>query len=189
VIVVTHLDPEHLLLFRRTRVEEFVPLASMARDLPAAVVRSVIDPLREHLALYVERLEHCPPELRAALTGVLREPGGIRTIGRLAAAERVTARTLQNQWKVLHAGAEAMRLEDLLWMIRLLEALGRRRGGTSLGGISEDLKVGLRSLQRASRRYLVKPLGRVSVVEAGAELLRLRRRILVRLANGATRRG
>src|SRR5947199_1352503 len=49
VVVVTHLDAEHLLPFRRIPVEEFVPLASMATDLPEAVLRSVIAPLREHL--------------------------------------------------------------------------------------------------------------------------------------------
>jgi hypothetical protein len=188
VIVVAHFDLEHLLRFRRTRVDEFVHMASMARDLPAALVRSVIDPLRERLALHVEGLEHWRPALRAALVRVLREPGGIRTVEQLAAAERVTPRTLEKQWKALRAGAQGMRLQDLLWMIRLLEALGRRRKGTSLDGISEELKVDLRSLRRASRRYLVKPLGCVSAVEAGVELLRLRRRILGRLGGLATRR-
>ena len=34
VVVVTHLDAEHVLPFRRIAVDEFVPLASMATDLP-----------------------------------------------------------------------------------------------------------------------------------------------------------
>src|SRR6266567_558867 len=37
VVVVTHLYAEHLLPFRRIAVDEFVPLASMATDLPEAL--------------------------------------------------------------------------------------------------------------------------------------------------------
>jgi len=132
VVVVTHLDAEHVLPFRRIAVDEFVPLASMATDLPEAVLRSLVAPLREHLALHVERLERCGPELRFALAWVLRQPTGIRTIRGLAAAAGVTPRTLQNQWKVLVGGDEEVRLQDLLWMIRLLEALQLRGTGVSL---------------------------------------------------------
>lgn len=188
LIVVTQLDVEHLLPFRRAPVDEFVPLASMARDLPEAILRSVIGPVRERLALHVERLEHCGPELRVALASVLRESSGTRTIEQLAAAERVTPRTLENQWMALRGGATEMRLEDLLWMIRLLGALELRGKGTSVGGISRELKADLRSLRRAARRYLVKPLGSVSTVEAAAELLRLRRRVLERLRGVAAGR-
>jgi hypothetical protein len=184
VVVVTHLDAEHLLPFRRIAVDEFVPLASMATDLPEAVPRSVIAPLREHLALHVERLERCGPELRFALAWVLRQPTGIRTIRELAAAARVTPRTLENQWKVL-GGDEEVRLQDLLWMIRLLEALQLRGTGASLRGICEALDLDLRSLQRAGRRHLTSSLGRVSATDAAAELLWLRRRILNRLGSSA----
>src|SRR5436309_1156103 len=69
VVVVAHLDAEHLLPFRRIAVDEFVPLVSMGTDLPEAVLRSVIAPLREHLALHVERLERCGPELRFGRRG------------------------------------------------------------------------------------------------------------------------
>jgi len=178
VVVVTHLDVEHLVAFRRILVDEFVQLASMARDLPEAVLRSVIAPLRERLALHLERLERCGPELRFALGCVLRQPTGIKTIRGLAAAACVTPRTLQNQWKALHGGAEGMRLEDVLWMTRLLEALELRATGVSLRCICEALDVDLRSLQRACRRHLGSALGRVSATEATAELLELRRRIL-----------
>ena len=164
VVVVTHLDAEHVLPFRRIAVDEFVPLASMATDLPEAVLRSLVAPLREHLALHVERLERCGPELRFALAWVLRQPTGIRTIRGLAAAAGVTPRTLQNQWKVLVGGDEEVRLQDLLWMIRLLEALQLRGTGVC-------------------RRHLASSLGRVSAADAAAELLRLRRRILERLGS------
>jgi len=187
VVVVTHLDAEHVLPFRRIAVDEFVPLASMATDLPEAVLRSVIAPLREHLALHVERLERCGPELRFALAWVLRQPTGIRTIRGLAAAAGVTPRTLQNQWKVLVSGDEEVRLQDLLWMIRLLEALQLRGTGVSLSRICEALGLDLRSLQRACRRHLGSSLGRVSAADAAAELLRLRRRILERLASPGVR--
>ncbi len=178
VVVVTHLYAEHLLPFRRIAVDEFVPLASMATDLPEAVLRSVIAPLREHLALHVERLERCGPELRFALAWVLRQPTGIRTIRGLATAAGVTPRTLENQWKVLVGGDEEVRLQDLLWMIRLLEALQLRGTAVSLRRICEALDLDLRSLQRACRRHLESSLGRVSAADAAAELLRLRRRIL-----------
>src|SRR6266567_2744369 len=178
VVVVAHLDAEHLLPFRRIAVDEFVPLASMATDLPEAVLRSVIAPLREHLALHVERLERCGPELRFALAWVLRQPTGIRTIRGLATAAGVTPRTLENQWKVLVGGDEEVRLQDLLWMIRLLEALQLRGTAVSLRRICEALDLDLRSLQRACRRHLESSLGRVSAADAAAELLRLRRRIL-----------
>ena len=188
VIVVTHLDVEHLLPFRRTPVEEFVPLASVARDLAVAMLRSVINPLRERLGFHVERLEHCGPELRFALARALRHPSRIRTIQQLAAAQGVTPRTLENQWKALDGGAGEMRLLDLLWMIRLLEALELRARGTSLGGICQELKVDLRSLQRACRRHLRSSLGRFSALEAAAELLRLRGRTLACLRGVETGR-
>lgn len=189
VIVVTHLDVEHVLPFRRAPVDEFVALATMAGDLPLAILRGVIDHLREHLALHVERLERCGPELRLALAHVLRRPGRAKTIRQLAAAEAVTPRTLENQWKALSGGAGKMRLQDLLWTIRLLQVLELRARGTPLAGICDDLRLDLRSLQRASRRHLGKSLGRVSAAAAIGELLRLRRRTLERFGGVATGRG
>ncbi|HXL35356.1 MAG TPA: hypothetical protein VN953_10560 [Gemmatimonadales bacterium] len=192
VIVVTHLDVEHLLPFRRTPVDEFVPLGTMARDLPLAVLRSVIDPLRDHLGLYLEGLEHGGPELRIGLARVLRQPNRSNTIRQMAAAEAVTPRTLENQWKALGGGAGEMRLKDLLWMIRLLQVLELRARGMPLGSICQDVKVDLRSLQRACQRHLGRSLGRVSAGGAIAELLRLRGRILklfrVEAARGRGRR-
>jgi hypothetical protein len=185
VIVVTHLDAEHLLPFRRIAVDEFVPVASMATDLPEAMLRSVIAPLREHLALHVERLERCGPGIRVALAWVLRRPTAIRTIVALAAAAGVTPRTLENQWKAVDAGAEEMRLQDLLWLIRLLEALELRASGVPLRCICEALEVDLRSLQRACRRHLGSSLGRILPAEATVELLRLRSRLLRRFESCA----
>jgi hypothetical protein len=189
VIVVTHLDVEHVLPFRRASVDQFVALSSMAGDLPLALLRGVIDHLREHLALHVERLDSGGPQLRLALAHVLRRPSRAKTIRRLAAAEAVTPRTLENQWKALSGGADRMRLLDLLWTIRLIEVLELRARGTPLAGICQDLQLDLRSLQRACRRHLGKSLGRVSAAAAIAELLRLRRRILERLGGVETRRG
>ena len=96
-------------------------------------------------------------------------------------ATGVTPRTLENQWKALGGGAEEMRLQDLLWLIRLLEALELRGSGVPLRTICEALEVDLRSLQRACRRHLGESLGRVSAGEAPVELLRLRQRLLKRL--------
>ncbi len=181
LIVMTHVDAERLLLFRRVPVDEFVPLSSMVRDLPPAVLRSVIEPLREHLALHLERLASGRGggrELRFALARVLRRPAMGKTIRQLAAAQAVTPRTLQNQWKALSGGAAETGLLNLLWMFRLLEVLELRARGTPLGTICEDLKVDLRSLQRACRRHLGTSLGPLSAAEATLELLRLRRRTL-----------
>jgi hypothetical protein len=180
LIVVTHVDAEHLLPFRRIPVDEFVPLSTMARDLPPAVLRSVIDPLRERLALHLERLEGGAPELRSALARVLRDPARSATIGQLAVAAAVTPRTLENQWNAVGGGD--MRLQDLVWMIRLLAVLELRArggtGGTPLGRICDDLRMDVRTLQRACRRHLGSPLGRVAAAVATSELLRLRRRTL-----------
>jgi AraC-like DNA-binding protein len=179
LIVVTHVDAEHLLPFRRIPIDEFVPLSTMARDLPPAVLRSVIDPLRERLALHLERLEGGAPELRSALARVLRDPAKGATIGQLAVAAAVTPRTLENQWKAVRGD---MRLQDLVWMIRLLAVLElRARGGaagTPLGRICDDLRIDVRTLQRACRRHLGSSLGRVAAAVATSELLRLRRRTL-----------
>ncbi len=183
LIVITQVDAEHLLLFRRVPVDEFVPLSSIARDLPPAVLRSVIDPLREHLALHLEQLEPVGtggrgPELRFALARVLRQPAMGKSIRQLAAAQAVTPRTLENQWRALSGGATEVGLLNLLWMFRLIEVLELRARGTGLGRICQDLRVDLRSVQRACRRHLGRSLGRLSAAEATLELLQLRRRTL-----------
>jgi hypothetical protein len=189
VIVVTHLDVRHLLPYRRTPVDEFVSVASMIEELPAAVLRSVIDPLREHLALHVERLERCRPELRAALARALRHPRRSKTVQQLAAARHVTARTLENQWAALRGDGGQMGLADLLWIIRLLAVFKLRAKGKTVDRICQHLDIDLRSLQRACRRHIGTSLGSVCPAAAIDELLRLRQRIvhLLRSVEAAVR--
>jgi DNA-binding NarL/FixJ family response regulator len=178
VIVVTHLDARHLLPYRRMPVDEFVSVESMAEELPAAVLRSVIDPIREHLALYVEGLERCRPELRRALARALRHPGRSKSIQQLAAAQQITPRTLVNQWAALRGDGDQTGLADVLWISRLFAVLKLRAKGTTIDGICQRLELDLRSLQRACRRHIGASLGSVSPAAAIDELLRLRQRIV-----------
>ncbi|MGH7468769.1 MAG: hypothetical protein ACRENP_12500 [Longimicrobiales bacterium] len=177
LIVATHLDAPHLVPFRRVAVDEFVSLEALTTSLPVLVNRIVLLNGREHLARHVEQLQRAGHALRTVLARALRMPTSVRTIQGLADELGVSARTLENQWKTFHDGRGRDRLEDLLWVIRLIHVLELRVGGTQLDQICRAFNVDARSLRRASRRILGRPLGALSVEEAVAQVSGLRQRL------------
>jgi hypothetical protein len=177
LIVATQLDAPHLVPFRRVAVDEFLPLETLPASLPAVVNRIVLSHAREHLARHVEQLDRAGVALRAALARSLRQPARVRTIQKLADELGVSARTLENQWKTFYHGRGRSRLEDLLWVIRLIRVLELRASSTRLDEVCRIFDVDARSLRRASRRILGRPLGSISALDAVAEVARLRRHL------------
>ena len=178
LMVVIPFTSENLLAFRRTSVDEFVELSAMATALPAALQRCTLQSAREHLAQHVEHLERMGPALRATLARALREPAALRTIQGSAESAGVTARTLENQWKSFQGPAGHSRLEDQLWLIRLMLVLELRSAGAPLESVCRTFNVEVRSLRRACRRFLGCPLALISPAAATSQVLLLKRQLL-----------
>ncbi|MGH7461174.1 MAG: hypothetical protein ACREMA_09110 [Longimicrobiales bacterium] len=178
LIVITPLDTANLLSFRRTAVDEFVELNAIPAALPDALQRCAVLSAREHLALHVEHVERMGPALRSTFARALREPAAIRTIQCFADGQGVTARTLDNQWRAFLGPDKHSRLEDQLWLIRLLRVLELRSTGTPLETVCRTFGIEVRSLRRACRRFLGCPLAFVSPAHAVAQVLRVKRQLL-----------
>jgi hypothetical protein len=156
-VVVTHLDAGHMLPFRRVCVDEFFDIGAIGPLLGTQMDRAFIATLRDRLRQFFERGVQKSDAVRQSFAAALAEPPAFRSVRALSRRVGVTTRTLEKQWN--RGFANSLRLEDALWIIRLLYALELRQEGARLSDIAERLRIDVRSLQNASRRHLMSTLG------------------------------
>ena len=170
-VVVTHLDASHMLPFRRVCVDEFFNVDEIGPSLGSQLDRTFLATLRERLVQSFSGVAQEGDAVRQALAAAIGEPSAFRSVQALSRQVGVTTRTLEKQWH--RRPANSLRLEDALWIVRLLYALELRQEGATVSDIAARLRTDVRSLQKASQRHLMSSLGSVSPESLAAHAAKL----------------
>ncbi|HEX6938825.1 MAG TPA: hypothetical protein VF158_05395 [Longimicrobiales bacterium] len=160
-------------------VEEVIGFCEIEAVLPTALTRARNRDFCYRLAHGVQRLEAMPPELRAALVHVCRNPQPVRTIARLAMLVGCHRSTLWHQWRRAVGSNCPVRLEDCLDWALLFHAVRRKTRGSRWIHVAAELRISEKTLARLARRLAGLSLRELGAAGFHAIVERFRERVLV----------
>lgn len=150
-VVVAVAGPAASLNGTREAADEVIPLATLGRELPAALGRARVALRAKGLPDAVRAAGHLPGRLREALARASNGGPPVRTVEKLAVLAGCDRRTLWNQWRHAFGGAD-LRLEDYLHWLLLLRATARKTPDRSWGDVAEEIGVHPHTLGRLARQ-------------------------------------
>lgn len=151
-VLVTRRQARNLACVSHVPIDEVVWIDEIDERLAAALDRAVQARLLDRLADAVAKEADWPAPLREALVLACRAQRPVRSVNQLARLADRSRSALWSQWRRVGGPDLPIRLKDVLDMLRLLRAAGRKVPGRSWAQVAREIGVSERTLRAQVKR-------------------------------------